>query len=380
MPSDRKRKAVRNRKTVKKVKFGEPSLFDVTVKLTEKLSLDEDPCCEGLPPINYDEDDMKELYDRNSNELCFKFQDKFRGSRAFKQRWQNFKLRAGMDPYYSSCDPVFKEIGIKGSEMVRQNMKNEYESWEDAKRHQMQKFDWKIWLDPSASAIILPVVHQNPANKLNSKIVNKNPCTLNFEEQFGSATEFVYISPPWKTDRHGYGKKGWFTDKHLKKFDLSFQKKGFVFIWGCYDYHHQVFEIMDKKGYVYCDSVSAIIADWHGKIEMKPRNPKPVSCHDSVMSRTAGTTVQGLVFKRIVKHAYRLGNQICCDCFLWRRKKDRETGQLKYDHGYAYQLHEYMCVDKPKTFNPKEPHAIHVFCDEKFSRNHWAGVRWTGPK
>jgi len=373
MPNDRKRKAVRDRKVVKKLK-SDASLFGLTVKLTEKLSLDDDPLNEFLPPINYDEDDMKEFDD--STEVCFKFRDRFRGMRPFQRRFHNFKLRGGLDPYFSTADPPFNDIGSKNSEMVRQNMKNEFESWDAAEKFQTKKFDWKIWLDPSASNIILPVARTRPANKQRSKIVNKDPCTLDFEEQFGSEIEFVYISPPWKTDRHGYGKKGWFTDKHLKKFDLSFQKKGFVFLWGCFDYHHQVFEIMDEKGYVYCDSVSAIVADWHGKIEMAQRNPKPLSSHDSIMSRSAGTTVQGFVFKRIIKDAYRLGNQICVDCFLWRRKKDRESGQLKYDHGYAYQLHEYMCVDKPKKFNAKKPHAVHVFCEEKFSQNHWAGVRW----
>lgn len=374
MPTARKRKQSRDRKQVKRVKR-EKSLFELAVKLHNSVNFKNDPLSKFMPKMNVEKDDLKEREEECRDDVLFPLMDRFKNHRGFKRRWHNFKLRAGMDPYFSTCDPIFDEIGNKNSELVRQNMKNEFKTWQDAERNQYQKYEWKIWLDPSASNLILPMMHTHADGK-RSKIVKANPCSMDLKKQFGNDVEFVYISPPWKTDRHGYGKKGWFTDKHLKKINLSFQRQGFCFLWGCYDYHHEVFETMAEKGYVYCDSVSSVLSDWHGKIEMSPRNPKPRSQHDSIMSRTAGTTVQGFVFKKITKQAYRLGNQICCDCFLWRRKKDKESGQCKYDHGYAFQLHEYMSVDKPKKFNPQKPHAVHLFCEEKFTRCHWGGVRY----
>ena len=38
---------------------------------------------------------------------------------------------------------------------------------------------------------------------------------MELDKEFGTGVEFIYMSPPWDTPYHGYGKKGWFTLEHL---------------------------------------------------------------------------------------------------------------------------------------------------------------------
>eukprot|EP00494_Astrolonche_serrata_P028972 UN29239 len=189
-----------------------------------------------------------------------------------------FEKRGPFDPFHSVKDVALEKIGKNGGIHIKQNYRHyAYTSWNDVYKDQSQEWKWNIWLDPSAPA---GIIHPPKATEIEggSKVVSgKCPTKVDLAKEFGTNVDFIYMTPPWDTNLHGNGKRGYFTLKHLKKLDLSkVQKQGFVFMYIQYELLPEIIEIMEEKDYGYADSTSAVLSDWSRKLllDQRVKNPK----------------------------------------------------------------------------------------------------------
>jgi len=308
---------------------------------------------------------------------------KKKGKRSWKsQQKSQFDLkkldrvqRANYDVYFSSKDTVLQEMGKHGGSYIKQNVKHyTYTSPEHAQKDQGQEWKWEIWLDPSAPAHVIHPQHTLQGKKPSKLLLNADPIKINLQKEFGNGIEFIYISPQWKSTNFGYGNDGWFTTKHLRELNLEgIQRRGFVFIWVKWDDIQEIINIFkDEKGYTYSDSTAAVCSTWQDGISVRKRNPSAQK--EDVIGRMCGTKIQGVLFKKKTKSSegrFRIGNQIICDIFFMRQKRDPRTGQQYMDHGYVYQMYQYLIVEKNKGTQ-----ALHLYAPPKLNQDHWGGVSY----
>jgi len=295
----------------------------------------------------------------------------------------SFKNRAGIDPRISAKDVYMEDIGRGGGAFVKQDQRRyKYNDWNDAKSHQTKDWHHIIWLDPSAPAAII-----HPADSFlqdNVKILKgKCPSKVNFGKEFGTDVEFIYMSPPWDSPNFGNGKRGYFTIDHLEKMEFkTCQARGFIFMWLPFEQMVEITKIMFKKGYTLVDSCGAMLSDFHGGVLTTQRNPnanKKSSNPEDLVGRMAGMSLKGVLWKLTQgpasKERFRIGNQIIYDAFQWRKKTDQYTGQFLPDHGYGYELYQYLMVKKPPE-EEKKIHALHLWCRPGLQVKNFGGVEY----
>lgn len=295
---------------------------------------------------------------------------------------KTFIERADYDPYDSSKDVAFKNLCKNGGEYIRQPLgRYRYDSWEQAARDQSSEWKWEIWLDPSApSTIIHPSEAVDNLKNPGKIIEGKCPTKIDLKKEFGEDVEFVYISPPWKDPNWGGdGTMGYFTVDHLKKLDLSFHTRGFVFMWLPFTKIQDVVRVMDSKDYKIADTCAAIVTKFDGTVSGTPRHPSSDPTDHSVegiAGRMCGSKYHGFLFKKLSKskERFRIGNQIIVDALFLKQKLCPYTGQQLMDHGYVYQMYQYLIVEKPKQ--PVGYNAVHLFCLPNLKRTFWGGVQY----
>jgi len=294
----------------------------------------------------------------------------------------SFAVRAGIDPRISAKDVRLEEIGKGGGSFVKQEQRRyRYDDWDAARSHQTQEWRHIIWLDPSAPAAII-----HPADTFlneNVKVVKgRCPTKIDLAKEFGTGVEYIYLSPPWDSPNFGNGKRGYFTLEHLKNLNFKrVQRKGFIFMWLPFSKMVQIKNVMREKGYNLVDSCGALLCDFQGGVLTSQRNPhakKNSSKKEDIVGRMAGMSLKGVLWKKFdtkeAKERFRIGNQIIYDCFQWRKKTDQYTGQFLPDHGYAYELYQYLMVQKPK--NSETIHALHLWCRPGLQVKNFAGVQY----
>lgn len=296
---------------------------------------------------------------------------------------KTFIERADYDPYASSKDTAFKNLCKNGGEYIRQPLdRYRYDSWDQAARDQSSEWKWEIWLDPSAPATIIHPADAVDNLKKPGKIVKgKCPTKLNLGKEFGEDVEFIYLSPPWNDPNWGGdGTKGYFTVDHLKKLDLDFQTRGFVFMWLPFTKIQEILAVMEAKEYKIADTTAAVVTKFDGTVSGTPRHPggdPRDHSTDGIAGRMCGSKFHGFLFKKMSKskERFRIGNQIIVDTLFLKQKLCPHTGQQLMDHGYVYQMYQYLIVEKPKTqcYN-----AIHLFCLPNLKRTFWGGVQHFG--
>jgi len=293
-----------------------------------------------------------------------------------------FASKAGRDPRRSTQDVKLEDIGRGGGNFVKQEGRRYvYDHWNELYSHQKHSWQHIIWLDPSAPSAI---IHPGPtfAPKKANIVKGKCPSKLDMAKEFGTNVEFIYMSPPWDSPNFGYGKRGYFTCDHLAKMDLSkVQEKGFIFMWLPFHHLGKILKIMEKHMYTSVDSCGAMLSNFNGQISVRQRNPnadKNSSKVEDLCGRMAGTCVKGVLWKKTLtkkgKERFRIGNQIMYDCFQWREKIDKFTGQLLPDHGYAYAIYQYLMIQKPPTADVC--HALHLWCPPNLRVKNFGGVQY----
>jgi len=288
------------------------------------------------------------------------------------QSLPSFAKRGGYDPWFSTKDVKIEDIGNKGGNYVKQNVSHySFDSINQVEKINAEEKKWSIWLDPSASAnIIVPHEIYSDGKKCKT-LQGVCPSTVNLAKEFGTKVEYIYMSPPWDSSSFGYGVKGHFTVDHLRKIDFSkVQEHGFVFIWVEWSKVLEILRIFDEKGYFFADSSTCILTEWaQGRIDCARRNPDLKST--TALDRLAGNGIHGILFKKKTKVSFRIGNQVVVDCCFLRKLKDPYTGQLQMDHGYGYEIYQYLLVNKKQGTQ-----ALHLFCPPDFNRANWGGVSY----
>jgi len=288
------------------------------------------------------------------------------------QKLPKFRKRGGFDPWYSTKDVRIEDIGHKGGNYVKQNVQHyQFESINQVEKENAAERNWSIWLDPSASANIIVPHELYSEGKRCKTLQGICPSKVDLSKEFGTKVEYIYMSPPWKSAHFGYGVKGHFTVNHLKKIDFSkVQEHGFVFIWVEWTKILEILKIFDDKGYFFADSSSCILTQWAaGRVDCARRNPDLKST--TALDRMAGNCIHGILFKKKTKVSFRIGNQVVVDCCFLRKLKDPYSGQLQMDHGYGYEIYQYLLVNKKQGTQ-----ALHLFCPPDFNRANWGGVSY----
>merc|ERR1711971_1497559 len=97
------------------------------------------------------------------------------------------------------------------------------------------------------------------------------------KKEFGKNVDFIYMSPPWKS-----------------------QNMGFLFFWLPFHQFNKIRKVMDAKGYTYVDSVGAMLTHFDGRISCEARNPaadKTSSDPEQMVGRMSGNCVKGVLWK-----------------------------------------------------------------------------------